>query len=88
MTSFVRWIAGLGLFWRSPTPEDIGAGMLGPIIIVLDQVGEDPNVSLPRRWKEDCRSYRFRLQISLQEEIIRREKYERFLSLLLATERT
>jgi len=34
----------------------------GPII--LDQVGDDPDVSMPRRWKEDCKSYRHRLEVS------------------------
>lgn len=88
MTRLVHWIAGLGLLWRTPTPKDIGAGMLVPVNIILDQVGEDPDVSMPRRWKEDCRSYRIRLEVSIQEEIMRREKFEQFLSLLLATERT
>ena len=88
MTRLLDWIAGLGPLRRPPTPEDTGASVLASVESILDQVGEDADVGLRRRWKEDCRSYRFRLQIFLQEEIIRRERYERFLTLLLQTERS
>ncbi len=81
------WIAGLGLLPRSPTLHDAEAGVLDQVDIILDQVGDDPDVSLRRRWKEDCRSYRLRLQVVCQEEIIRREKFENLLTLLLNTER-
>lgn len=82
-----RCLCWLG-FFPKPTSESVEAGVLSPVHVLLDQVGEHPDVGLRRRWKEDCRSYRLRLQIYCQEEIIRREKYEEFLSLLLETERT
>lgn len=60
---------------------------VAPVDVLLDKVGDDPDVGMPRRWKEDCRSYRLRLQIFLQEEIIRRERFESFLALLLGERR-
>jgi hypothetical protein len=88
MLRFAHWIAGLASK-VSPTPLDQReAGALVPVDITLDQVGEHPDVGMPRRWKEDCRSYRLRLQVWLQEEILRREKFEDLLAVLLTTERT
>ena len=88
MRTIHSWIAGLASK-VSPTPiDECEAGVLVPVQIVLDQIGEEADVGLPRRWQEDCRSYRLRLQIYCQEEIIRREKFEQYLRLLLSTERT
>ncbi|MGE3702635.1 MAG: hypothetical protein AB7G08_28295 [Hyphomicrobiaceae bacterium] len=87
-TLFSR-IAGLGLHKRvMPTPERCEVGVLVPVCVVPDQVGDDPDVQLRRRWKEDCRSYRLRLQLHCQEEVLRKEKYEKFLHVLIETERT
>lgn len=80
------WIAGLRSRCLPPAAE-CEAGVLVPVNIILDQVGDDPDVCLRRRWKEDCRSYRLRLQIHCQEEVIRREKFQALLTLLLDTER-
>lgn len=86
--SLLIWIAGLASR-ASPTPiVECEAGVLVPVDIVLDKVGDDPDVALRRRWREDCRSYRLRLQIFCQEEIIRREKFEELLTRLLNTERS
>jgi hypothetical protein len=91
MNVFARsWMASLGFSRTQLKPEDTETAVLVhpvPYEKILDEVGDDPDVGLRRRSKEDCRSYRLRLQIFCQEEVIRREKYERFLSLLLSTER-
>ena len=82
-----RWIAGLTSRVSPTTNVEGEAGEVVPVNVVLDQVGDEPDVGLPRRWKEDCRTYKWRLQSFLQEEIIRREKYEAFLALLLGERR-
>jgi hypothetical protein len=87
MITFRSWIAGLASRVSPTTDVEGEAGVLVPVDVVLDEIGDDPDVSMPRRRKEECRSYRLRLQIFLQEEIIRRERYERFLALLLGERR-
>jgi hypothetical protein len=87
MTFTPSWIAGLASrMFCAPPARECEAGVLVPVETILDEVGEHPDVGLRRRWKEDCRSYRLRLQIFCQEEIIRRERYEEFLNVLLRTE--
>jgi len=87
------WIARLAsrVFPAAPAGADGEAGVLArPVRYekILDDVGDDPAVSLPRRRHEDCRSYRFRLQVHLQEQVMLRERLDRLLEQLLASERS
>ena len=84
-TRLRSWIAGLRSRSAPPAPE-CEAGVFVPVDTVLDDVGEDPAVGLPRRWREDCRSYRLRLQVHLQEQALLGEHCNRLLEQLLASE--
>lgn len=73
---------------RSTDTEQPAVGEVVPVNPLLDQMGDDPDIALRRRWKEDCRSYRLRLQVFLQGEVLKKEKFDHFLSILLKTERS
>jgi hypothetical protein len=80
------WIVGLASRC-APTAGDGETGVLVPVDITLDRVGDDALVAMRRRRGEDCRSYRLRLQVFLQEQVMVGEHCNHLLAQLLDSER-
>jgi hypothetical protein len=86
MPRFARWIAGLASKGSPPPDVECEAGQLVPYDpTTTDDIGDEINV--PRRRGESCRAYRFRMQLFLQEELLRRQRYEVLLDRLLEADR-
>jgi len=81
------WVAGLASR-RSAAPagRECEVGELVPYDpTTTDDIGDE--IHLPRRRGESCRSYRFRMAVFLQEEILLRERYEQLLQRVLDAHR-